>query len=129
LIGPPPKSIKILVVDDEECIRDFFHEVLVSEGYDVQLVENGKRALELMKDCEVDVVITDLVMPEREGIETIRAIREQYPQTKVIAVSGAFGGWFLTLAAKLGADATLAKPVQPDQLLKTVRKVAGSGRH
>ena len=129
LIGSGATPVRILVVDDEKCIRDFFHEVLASEGYDVQLAENGKEALQLMNGQEVDLVVTDLVMPEREGIETIRAIHEQHPKTKVVAVSGAFGGWFLTIAAKLGADATLAKPVQPDQLLKTVRKVAGWATH
>jgi two-component system, cell cycle sensor histidine kinase and response regulator CckA len=126
LIGSTAKAIRILVVDDEECIRDFFREVLVSEGYNVQLAENGREALQLMEGQDVDLVVTDLVMPEREGIETIRAIHEQHPKTKVIATSGAFGGWFLTIAAKLGADATLAKPVQPDQLLNAVRKVAAS---
>ena len=67
-------------------------------------------------------MITDLVMPESEGIETIQAIRKSHADVKIIAVSGAFGGGYLAVAAMLGADATLTKPVSPEQLLEAVRQ-------
>lgn len=68
-------------------------------------------------------MITDLVMPESEGIETIHAIRSEQPSLKIIATSGAFEGRFLRAAALLGACATLLKPIGRDQLLSTVRRI------
>lgn len=112
---------KVLVVDDEEEIRSFFAKVLEDGGYRVVTAGDGVQAQEKLEKDSFDLVITDLVMPKAEGIETIRAIRQTRPGLKLIAVSGAFGGSFLKFAAKLGADATLEKPVSPDRLLETVR--------
>ena len=70
----------------------------------------------------VDLVITDLVMPEQEGLETLRRLRVERPNLPVIAISGAFGGSFLETASRLGATATLAKPIDPETLLRAVRK-------
>jgi DNA-binding NarL/FixJ family response regulator len=66
-------------------------------------------------------VITDLVMPEQEGLETIRLIKKERPELKVIAISGAFDGQFLRTAAFFGADATMAKPLDPQRLVDWVR--------
>ncbi len=113
----------ILVVDDETGIRQLFEQLLTGEGYEVLSATNGAEALQIVRGRDLDLVITDLVMPESEGIETIRAIRSEQPNLKVIAVSGAFEGQFLQSAALLGACATLLKPVGRDQLLSTVRRV------
>ena len=113
----------ILVVDDESFIRDFFREVLETAGYEVVLAENGKRAMTRLYERKVDLVIMDLVMPEQEGVETIQALRRAYPDIKIVAMSGAFGGQFLKTAALLGARATLAKPIAPGEILRVVRDV------
>ncbi len=114
----------ILVVDDEEQIRTLMQDVLVSGGYNVLTATGGRTALELLaQHPPVDLVITDLVMPDQEGIELIREIRGRYPEVKIIAVSGAFGGQFLKTAEYLGADATLAKPFQPEALIAAVGKI------
>lgn len=113
----------ILVVDDESFIRDFFREVLETAGYDVVLAENGKKAMLRLHERKVDLVIMDLVMPEQEGVETIQALRRAYPDIKIVAMSGAFGGQFLKTAALLGARATLAKPVAPTEILRVVREI------
>lgn len=112
---------RILVVDDDEGVRDVIRSMLESAGYAVLLAENGKEAMKLLKTQRADLILTDLVMPEQEGIETIKALRLEYPDVKVIAMSGAFGGDYLRIASYLGAHATLAKPIQMDALLKLVR--------
>jgi CheY-like chemotaxis protein len=123
VLDSSPPAAKVLVVDDEESIRGLFQKILEDAGYEVTLAIDGSQALDLLRDSAFDVVITDLVMPNREGIETIQAIRRQHPGMKIIAVSGAFGGSFLGSAKLLGAEATLVKPVGPGQLLGALRRV------
>ena len=113
----------ILVVDDEAPIRQLFQQLLTPEGYRVLTANNGTEALRIIRGRDLDLVITDLVMPESEGLETIRTIRNEQPSLKIIATSGAFEGRFLQAAAMMGACATLAKPIGRDQLLRTVRRV------
>lgn len=119
--GGSPKTI--LIVDDEASVRRLLREILVDAGYAVCEAGNGKEALDVLVSCTADLVITDLVMPEQEGIETIRTIRKQHPKLGIIAVSGAFQGRFLRGAELLGADAALMKPIAPETLLDTVRRV------
>lgn len=117
-----PKNT-ILVVDDDVGVRDVLRGMLESAGYRVLLAENGKEAMKALKAEEADLILTDLVMPEQEGIETIKALRQEYPGIRVIAMSGAFGGDYLRIAAYLGAHGTLAKPIQMEALLKLVGEV------
>jgi CheY-like chemotaxis protein len=124
-LGEPRPAGKVLVVDDEEGIRGLFARILTGGGYEVSVAADGDQAQISLEAGSYDLVITDLVMPNREGIETIRTIRQGYPGVKIIAISGAFGGSFLKAATLLGADATLLKPVDPGQLLETVRKTLG----
>jgi DNA-binding NarL/FixJ family response regulator len=81
------------------------------------------QALRQARAEPVDLVITDLVMPEQEGIETIRALRKEAPGVRIVAMSGAFGGQYLKTAQLLGADAVLAKPVGSELLLAKVAQV------
>jgi CheY-like chemotaxis protein len=119
---------RILVADDEAGVRGFLRTVLEDGGYSVIEAENGKQALKEVRAGEVDLVITDLVMPEQEGIETIPILRREFPGIGIIAVSGAFGGQFLKPARMLGADAVLSKPVAASLLLTTVQEVLQSRR-
>jgi CheY-like chemotaxis protein len=115
----------ILVVDDDAAVRSLFHKILARAGYRVMEAADGAQALAAVRKGGVDLVITDLVMPEKEGIETIVEIRKSHPQVKIAAVSGAFGGRYLEIAAMLGAEAALAKPVSEETLVETVRRLLG----
>jgi len=114
---------RILVVDDDPGVREVVRSMLETEGYIVSIAENGREALELLKATNFEVIITDLVMPEQEGIETIKMIRQDYPDVRVIAMSGAFGGDYLRIAGYLGAHGTLAKPLSIASVLQTVASV------
>ncbi len=119
----------ILVVDDEHSIRDVFSALLEAKGYRVFVACDGREACQMLTSgTDPDLIITDLVMPNQEGLETIRAIRERYPDVGIIAISGAFGGKFLKMAKGFGADATLIKPIKPDQLWSTVAGVLAGER-
>ena len=113
----------ILVVDDEEQVRNMIRTMLENVGYEVSEAPNGRVALRSHHDHPADLIITDLIMPEKEGIETIREIKRDFPEVKIIAISG--GGvnkpaQYLDLAGKIGADLTLAKPFKRNELLQAV---------
>jgi DNA-binding NtrC family response regulator len=113
--------IRVLVVDDDGGVRDVVRSMLESADYTVAVASNGKEALAALGRESFHVIITDLVMPEQEGIETIKLIRRDYPEVKIIAMSGAFGGDYLRIAGYLGAHGTLAKPLQMANVLRTVK--------
>ena len=115
----------ILVVDDDEEVRKVLRLMLERASYTVIEAANGKEALARAADTRVSVVITDLVMPEQEGLETIQVLRREQPGLKIIAMSGAFGGEFLKMAGLLGAHATLQKPPRLQAVLESIQKVLG----
>jgi len=117
------RAIRILVADDEAAVRGFLRLVLEGAGYHVIEAADGRHALRQVRAGRVDLVITDLVMPEQEGIETFRALRKEVPGIGIIAVSGAFEGQFLQVAEMVGADSVLTKPVSPESLLASVEDV------
>jgi DNA-binding response OmpR family regulator len=123
VLGPLAPAARILVADDEAGVRSFLRDVLEADGYEVVQAASGKQALDEVRTGHVDLVITDLVMPEKEGIETIQALRREAPGLGIIAISGAFGGQFLKPALKLGADAVLHKPFSPEQILAIVAEL------
>jgi len=113
----------ILVIDDDPSIRNILYDILREDGHEVSLAENGNRGIELINKIPFDLVITDLIMPEKEGVETIIEIRNSSPGLRIIAVSG--GGRissqdYLSLAEKLGADMTMSKPFTPGQIKSAV---------
>lgn len=116
--------VDILVIDDESLIRESLSTLFAREGYSVEVAADGDEGLRKFATCPARVVVTDLVMPEKEGIETIRALRARDPAVYIIAISG--GGrrgnvQFLDLALNLGADAALAKPFTRSQITDLVR--------
>jgi CheY-like chemotaxis protein len=121
VLGPHQPRPVILVADDEESVRSFYRRVLSGAGYEVVDASDGAEALQKSRERRFDLLLTDLVMPEREGLELIMVLREEQPQLKIVAISGAFGGTFLKPAEFLGAAVTLLKPVSPDQLLSVVK--------
>jgi PAS domain S-box-containing protein len=114
---------RILVADDEPAIRHLLKEILERSDFEVVEAADGKAALREIRSQPIDLVLTDLVMPEKEGLETIPIIRREFPAIKIIAMSGAFGGEFLNPAKLLGAHATLLKPISPSTVLEAVKKV------
>lgn len=117
---------KILVVDDDDLIRDLIYEILEPNGFQVILADNGNKALAILDSEEVDLIITDIIMPDKEGIETIIDIKKKLPKAKIIAMSG--GGQldansYLNIAKRLGVKATISKPFDPAKLLQTIQQV------
>jgi PAS domain S-box-containing protein len=113
----------VLVVDDDENVRNLFVECL-DRDYRVLHAGDGEEAVSIVRrEHALDLLITDLFMPKQEGLETIQAVRALRPGMRVIAISGAFGGQFLKTAERLGVDATLLKPIRLDTLRKTVDDV------
>ena len=125
-LGSAAPPARILVADDEAGVRGFLRAVLEDGGYEVVEATDGKQVVRQVMAENVDLVITDLVMPEQEGIETIRALRRDVPSVGIIAISGAFEGQFLKTAQMLGADAVLNKPVSAELLLAKVAEVLKS---
>jgi two-component system, cell cycle sensor histidine kinase and response regulator CckA len=120
VLGPSSIPSRILVADDEASVRSFLRTVLEQDGYEVWEAAEGKQVNALAG--QVDLVITDLAMPEQDGIETIRELRRVSPGAKIIVFSGAFGE-LLKVAKALGADAVMDKPVSPDVLLGKVAQM------
>lgn len=124
---------RILVVDDNPDIRGFIEALLEGAGYEVATASNGDEALGLLAERGAEVVITDLFMPERDGLETIEALRRQYPRMGVIAISGGRetpGGTseYLSVARLAGADCTLRKPITADALFQAVRTASARAK-
>ena len=116
----------ILVIDDDETIRVLLRAILERDGYQVVDAPDGGEGLKQYRENPTDLVITDLIMPGKEGIETIRDLRREFPHVKIIAVSG--GGRigpdsYLKMAKGVGALRTLSKPFDRMTLLKAVEEV------
>jgi CheY-like chemotaxis protein len=128
ILGPAGPMARIVVADDDAGVRTFLRKVLEDSGYEVIEAADGKQALQQARAEHVDLVITDLVMPEQEGIETIQALRRDLPDVRIIAMSGAFGGQFLGMAKLMGAAVVLNKPVGGELLLAKVAELLKTRR-
>ncbi|MEA1969434.1 MAG: response regulator [Thermodesulfobacteriota bacterium] len=116
---------QILIIDDEPQIRSMLKKILEREGFDIIVASDGKEGMKLFERNPVDLVITDLIMPEKEGIEIILELRKGYPDVPIIAMSG--GGQnspdgYLNMAKIFGAHATFEKPINKEELLNAVNK-------
>ena len=116
----------LLVIDDEPLIRQMARRILEGSGHRVIEAENGVIGLARLEENPVDLVLTDIVMPNKEGVETIQDIRRFHPEVKVIAMSGSGSHQlYLDTAMKFGAHAALNKPFRPDDLREIVGRVLG----
>jgi len=116
----------VLVVDDDAGIRNFLRMLLELEGYEVATAGNGIDALEAQRQDPAAIVLTDIFMPDAEGMETIVRLREEFPQVRIIVMSGGgvrSGVDYLAVARELGAARTLKKPFGPQELIDAVREV------
>lgn len=113
----------ILVVDDEPHVRTMVGLFLRKSGFDVSEAADGEEALKFLDTTPVDLIILDLIMPGKEGLETLMAIRKRGNSPRVVVVSGGartVSADFLPVAQKLGADAVLKKPFRNAELLDTI---------
>lgn len=114
---------RILIIDDEDQPRRMLQQVLMRAGYEVVEARDGNEGLQCFREAPTDVIITDILMPEKEGLETIIDLRRAFPTVKIIAISG--GGRtgnlnFLDIAKRLGAQRTLQKPFDLQDMLGAV---------
>jgi len=114
---------RILIIDDDIIIRRMLRLMLTKAGFDVLGAADGKEGIELFRKNDVDLVITDLIMPEKEGIEMIMELKTDFPDVKIIAMSGGAQmgpEGYLQLADALGAQRTLKKPIAREDLLAAI---------
>ncbi len=119
---------RILVIDDDEIVRELLLDILAHAGYEVVEARDGEEGIRLFRNEPADLVITDLIMPNKEGIESIIEIRRDFPDVTIIAISG--GGHispsaYLEIASRFGVQRTFAKPFLPDKILEAVRELVG----
>jgi CheY-like chemotaxis protein len=120
----------VLIIDDDASLRDGVRRTLHQAGYEVREAGDGLQGLRSVEQSPVDVVLLDIFMPGKEGLETVREFRRVYPEIRIIAMSGGGSkGTFdvLKLAQLLGARRTLAKPFSREQLLEAVQGELGQG--
>lgn len=113
----------ILVIDDDPDTREVIQGTLEAAGHEVVLATDGKQGVQMYRARRADLVITDLYMPGQEGLETIKQLRMEFPESRIVAMSGKpTGGTMLSVAQRLGAAAVLAKPFLPAELLSAVEQ-------
>ncbi len=113
----------ILVIDDDKTMRDMAKHLLTRNLYQVLTASDGEKGMKLIQENSIDLVITDMIMPNQEGIETITKVKEEYPKLKIIAISGGIYGNsedYLYIAKALGADLVFPKPVKTEMLLNGI---------
>lgn len=122
---------RVLVIDDNADMRTLVRLVLEREGFRVEAAANGEEGLEALKRFPADVVLSDIFMPRKDGIETIEAVRSTYPKIKIIAMlAGATEAHladYLPIAVQVGAAAFLRKPFKPQELIEILRGMTDTG--
>ena len=115
-------TISILIVDDQEMMRDMIEKILSREGYRLLAAEDGMHALEILKDEKVDLIISDLKMPRMDGFELLKQVKENYPEIGVIIMT-AFGDTYTVKdALLLGADEYITKPFKAYEISLVVER-------
>jgi DNA-binding response OmpR family regulator len=117
---------RILIIEDEPQMRHMIEQILLRAGHEVLAASDGGAGLDLFREQRPDLVITDILMPEVDGLETIRSLRREVPSPKIIAMSG--GGetgklQYLSEARKFGANIALSKPFEPAVLATEVERL------
>lgn len=115
----------ILIIDDDDLLRNVLSKALAHAGHTVLQAADGAQGLDLFHAAPVDLVLTDLIMPVQEGVETILRLRQDAPQVPIIAMSGGVTNakLYLDIAARIGARRILAKPFTPRELLVVIDEV------
>lgn len=125
----PDRPPTILVVEDESMVRDIIMRVLQRAGYRVLSAADGQQAIQALDQPEIDLIITDLYMPQMDGMELVLQLRQKHPTIPIIAMSGSLSEQnpdMLRSARLLGARMTLAKPFEMQELIAAVSKLTGA---
>jgi CheY-like chemotaxis protein len=121
------RAARLLIVDDNADTRQSMKLLLERAGYEVEVAQNGARALEVQRERSAQILITDIFMPELDGLETISRFRSEFPGVKIIAMTGGGLGFnrqnYLLSADVAGADAVLSKPFEKSTLLQALQNV------
>ena len=120
------KTKNILVIDDNPVVLEILNDCLSKEGYNVTTADDGLKALKVANDFKPDGIITDIVMPNMEGLETITKMRQLFPDVKIIAITGKiYSSGFdnLETARVFGADATVRKPFSCVEVTKQLNEL------
>jgi len=117
---------RILLIDDDQLFREMLKDILESLGHEVTEAREGSEGLNLLRNLNPDLVMTDLIMPGKEGIETIMELRRAKPDLRIIAMSGGGRGMansYLKIAQQMGAKRVLAKPFSIDELKEVIDEI------
>ena len=117
---------RILVIDDDPAVRSMLSDLLQRAGFEVVQGSDGREAMTALREKPIDIVITDIIMPEKEGLETIQELQQEFPEVKIIAISG--GGrvgprTYLSMAKSFGAQRTFEKPFNNDEIIQAVQEL------
>lgn len=118
----------ILLVEDDPALREVLKDAMEKRRYTVIAAADGREAIARFRPSVVDLVVTDLLMPEEDGLKVIMKIKEIKPSTRIIAISGggiAGPGSYLIMAGKLGADHVFSKPFLPSELIQKIKELIG----
>jgi DNA-binding response OmpR family regulator len=121
-------SKRILIIDDDAAVRTTLTAILEEHGYEIMVAENGQRGLAVFREARPDLLVTDIVMPVKEGLQTIIEIRREQPDMKIIAISGGSRSArhdFLDIARQLGAWDVIVKPFDPEDLAARIELCLG----
>ena len=122
---------RILVIDDDAQLRKMLRQMLERQGYGVIEAGDGKEGMALYRQAPTELIITDIIMPEKEGVETIIELRRDFPDVKIIAISGGSRSlnkeYYLELAKRLGAAYTFTKPFARKELLEAIEDLLTAG--
>ena len=118
--------MNVLVIEDDASFRHLLEPAIKSLGHEVTVARNGREGMEKFEEDQFDIVLTDIFMPEKEGLETISALRRRRPDIRIVAMSGGLADRkldVLELARRLGAHAVLEKPFNKEQLNEAIESV------
>lgn len=116
----------IFLIENDDAVREVIRVALMAAGYSIQEATNGRQGINSFRKAPTDLVITDIYMPDRDGLEVIEALRRTHPAVKILAISGASGSMnYLRKAEALGADRVLAKPLSMSTVLRVVSELLG----
>jgi DNA-binding response OmpR family regulator len=120
----------VLLIDDDEMLRTVLAIAIEQAGHSVLQAEDGQKGVELSRAANIDIVVTDLIMPVQEGVETIMTLRRERPRLPIIAISGGVSNskLYLDIAGKIGAKRMLPKPFAPRQLVALIEEILNEER-